>query len=79
VVYMSRTNIDIDDELIAEVMERFRLQTKREAVHFALRKTLNPFGGRKLSREELLALQGTGWSGDLDAMRDAPVRTISEP
>lgn len=34
---MTRTNIDIDDEACAEVMHRYGLSTKREAVNFALR------------------------------------------
>ena len=34
---MSRTNIDIDDELAAEVMRRFGLSTKKAAVDLALR------------------------------------------
>ena len=29
---MSRTNIEIDEELIGRVMERYALQSKREAV-----------------------------------------------
>ena len=32
---MSRTNIDIDDDLIGRVMHTFGLQTKRQAVHLA--------------------------------------------
>jgi len=40
---MSRTNIDLDDELCQAAMERYRLATKREAVNFALRTWLaNP-------------------------------------
>lgn len=34
---MTRTNIDIDDEACAEVMKRYGLSTKREAVNFAIR------------------------------------------
>ena len=34
---MSRTNIDIDDRACAEVMRRYRLPTRQEAVNFALR------------------------------------------
>ncbi len=58
---MSRTNIDIDDELIARIMTRNGLPTKRAAVHWALRKAdLEP-----LSIEEITALAGTGfWDGD---------------
>lgn len=34
---MGRTNIVIDDELVAQVMKLWDLKTKREAVDFALR------------------------------------------
>ena len=34
---MSRTDVDIDDEACAEVMRRYRLATKSEAVNLALR------------------------------------------
>lgn len=64
-VYVGRTNIDIDDELLSRVMERYRLSTKREAVDFALRR----LAVEPMSREEALAMEGTGWYGDLDAMR----------
>ena len=33
---MGRTNIDIDDDLCRQVMERFHLTTKRDAVNLAL-------------------------------------------
>lgn len=62
---MSRTNIDIDDELAAEVMRRFGLTTKRAAVDLALRRLV----GWPLSREFLLGLEGVGWEGDLDDLR----------
>ncbi|HLE39522.1 MAG TPA: type II toxin-antitoxin system VapB family antitoxin [Acidimicrobiia bacterium] len=62
---MARTNIDIDDELIARVMRRYRVNTKREAVELALRRAV----GDPLSREELLELRGIGWEGDLDTLR----------
>lgn len=62
---MSRTNIDIDDELAAEVMRRFGLTTKRAAVDLALRRLV----GSPLSREFLLRLEGVGWEGDLDDLR----------
>lgn len=62
---MSRTNIDIDDELAAEVMRRFGLATKRAAVDLALRRLV----GSPLSREFLLGLEGVGWEGDLDDLR----------
>jgi Arc/MetJ family transcription regulator len=62
---MSRTNIDIDDELAAEVMRRFGLTTKRAAVDLALRRLV----GLPLTREFLLGLEGVGWEGDLDELR----------
>lgn len=65
---MSRTNIDIDDELAAEVMRRFGLTTKRAAVDLALRRLV----GSPLSREFLLGLEGVGWEGDLDDLRSDP-------
>lgn len=54
---MSRTNIDIDDELIAAAQRIYRLASKRSAVDLALRRLI----GEALSVEEALALQGTGF------------------
>jgi Arc/MetJ family transcription regulator len=65
-LHIGRTNIEIDEALIARVMERHGLRTKRAAVDYALRRLdLEP-----MSKEEALAMEGTGWEGDLDAMRD---------
>ena len=64
---VSRTNIDIDDELIERAMERYGFRTKRETVDYALRRIVRP----PLTGEEFLALEGTGWSGDLDEIRGA--------
>jgi Arc/MetJ family transcription regulator len=66
---MGRTNIDLDDDLVAEVMRRYGMRTKREAVDLALRRLV----GVPLTREFLLGLEGIGWSGDLDEMRSARV------
>lgn len=63
---MSRTNIDIDNDLIAEVMGRYGLKTKREAVTLALERLVGP----RLSTDEILELEGIGWGGDLEKMRD---------
>ena len=35
VVYVSRTNIDLDDRLVQKVMQMYLLKTKREAVQLA--------------------------------------------
>lgn len=66
-MYMARTNIDIDDEVIARVQSTYGLRTKREAVDFALRRLLV----EPMSREEALEMEGAGWAGDLDALRTA--------
>jgi len=55
VVHMSRTNIDIDDELVQRVMVRYDLTTKREAVDYALRSLV----GSPMSTEEILAMAGS--------------------
>lgn len=65
-VCMSRTNIDIDDAVVERVMRRYGLKTKRAAVDYALRRLdIDP-----MTKDEALAMEGTGWGGDLDAMRD---------
>ena len=62
---MSRTNIDLDDALVAEVMRRYGVTTKKDAVDLALRRLV----GVPLSRDFLLSMEGIGWEGDLDAIR----------
>jgi Arc/MetJ family transcription regulator len=62
---MGRTNIEIDDELVERVMRRYRLPSKRAAVDLALRR----LAGDPMSRDEALAMEGSGWTGDLDALR----------
>lgn len=69
---MGRTNIEIDDDLIAEAMRRYGLATKREAVDFALRRLVGPV----MTREEMLAMEGSGWDGDLDRVRSDPVEPV---
>jgi Arc/MetJ family transcription regulator len=62
---MGRTNVEIDEKLIRRVMRRYGLPTKRAAVDLALRRLdLEP-----MSRDEALAMRGTGWEGDLDELR----------
>ena len=62
---MARTNIDLDDDLVAEVMRRYGVTTKKEAVDLALRRLV----GVPLSREFLLGLEGIGCDADLDDIR----------
>ena len=68
---MSRTNIEIDAELIERVMRRYGLPTKRAAVDFALRQAVD--GIEPMTRDEMLAMEGTGWGDDgleLSDLRD---------
>ena len=67
---VSRTNIDIDDRLVAEVIRRYRLASKREAVDLALRR----LAGAPLTRDQALGLEGSGWEGDLAEMRRSRAR-----
>lgn len=69
---MARTNIDLDDELVSEVMRRFGLRTKREAVELALRRLV----GVPLQRDFLLGLEGSGWDGDLEQVRGEQVSDL---
>jgi Arc/MetJ family transcription regulator len=60
-----RTNIVLDDELVAEAMRRTGIKTKRRVVEEALRTLI-----RLRRQEEILALRGKlHWEGDLDEMR----------
>lgn len=62
---MSRTNIVIDDALMAEAMAASGARTKREAVERGLRALVER---RRI--EALRSLRGTlDWQGDLDSMR----------
>jgi len=60
-----RTNIVIDDELIAEAMRLSGARTKREAVEYSLRLLV------QLKRQERVrgARGKLQWVGDLEAMR----------
>lgn len=60
-----RTNIDIDDQLMAEALAASGLPTKRAVVESALRSYLE----RLRRRDAVSQLGGLGWDGDLDEMR----------
>ena len=60
-----RTNIDIDDDLMDEVMKKGSFKTKKEAVNKALRLL-----ARREHQREIREYRGKlQWSGDLDEMR----------
>ncbi len=60
-----RTNIDIDDTLLAEARTALGTRGKRETVEAALREVVE----RQKQIAAFEALRGSGWDGDLDAMR----------
>lgn len=65
-----RTNIDIDDRLLAEAMKVGGFKTKKAAVEEALRLL-----ARKKAYRDVLALRGKiHWSGDPAALRRAKGR-----
>ena len=66
-VCVTRTNIEIDDELVGRAMRVYQLRSKREAVDFALRRLV----GEPMDRQEALAMEGSGWDGDLAEIRSA--------
>ncbi len=59
---MSRTNIDIDDTLVARIMSTYRLDSKRAAVDLALRRLV----GEPMSDDDVLAMAGIGLDFDND-------------
>jgi len=69
-----RTNIEIDDQVIADLMAELGVKTKREAVDVALRDTLR--AKRQLKAWD--ALRGIGWDGNLDELRTDKVRPSVE-
>lgn len=60
-----RTNIVIDDRLMADAMEVLGAKTKKEAVQKALEDAVRV----KRQLRALEELRGSGWEGDLDDMR----------
>ncbi|MGA7915411.1 MAG: type II toxin-antitoxin system VapB family antitoxin, partial [Candidatus Acidiferrales bacterium] len=62
---MSRTNIEINDQLVRKARKLTRLKTKREIVDKALELLV-----RSEARKEILRYYGSGiWKGDLRSMR----------
>jgi len=62
-----RTNIDIDDKLMGDVLKATGLKTKKDAVELGLKTLI-----RLKKQEKIRALRGKlTWSGDLDEMRNA--------
>ncbi len=67
-----RTNVVIDDELMAEAMRCTGLKTKRAVIEEALRTLI-----RLKSQEQVRALRGKlRWEGNLAAMREGRVSRV---
>ena len=60
-----RTNIEIEDDHVRAIMDRYGVHTKTEAVELALRH----LAGQPMTREQALAMRGAR------AMGDVPVDT----
>lgn len=58
-----RTNIEIEDDYLQAIMDRFGLRTKTEAVDLALRH----LAGQPMTREEALSMRGAHAIGSIPA------------
>lgn len=56
-----RTNIEIDEDDLRSVMDRYHVHTKTEAVALALRN----LAGRPMTRDEALAMRGANAIGSV--------------
>ena len=72
---MSRINVNVNDDACAEVMRRYRLTTKQEAINFALR----TLAADPLDVEEARRMRGSGWDVDLDELRSTHVVKLDSP
>jgi Arc/MetJ family transcription regulator len=70
-----RTNVDIDDELMADAMAALGTETKKETIEVALQRVV-----REKRLRGILDLKGTvHWEGDLmEWRRDDDVEQVSE-
>jgi len=62
---MAKINIEIDEVACRKAMERYQLATMEDTVNFALNQLIN----EPMTLEEALAMEGSGWIGDLAEMR----------
>ena len=66
---MSKTNIDLADDLVEEGLILTHLKTKKELVNYALKELV-----RRERRKGILNLEGkVEWEGDLKEMRKSRV------
>jgi Arc/MetJ family transcription regulator len=62
----TRTNVELDDDILEAAMRLYGTRSKKETVDLALRRLV----GARLSVDEAIAMEGSGWAGDLDRMRE---------
>ncbi len=58
-----RTNIEIEDDYVRVIMDRYGVHSKTEAVNLALRH----LAGQPMTHEEALALRGANAIGEIPA------------
>ncbi|WGW10648.1 type II toxin-antitoxin system VapB family antitoxin [Saxibacter everestensis] len=66
---MSRTNIELDDELVEKAMRLYRLDSKRSAVQLALERLV----GDTMTKDEALSMQGAGFE-----LSNAEIESLSD-
>lgn len=62
----TRTNIELDDDMVEAAMRLYGTRSKKDTVDLALRRLV----GARLSVDDAIAMEGSGWEGDLDRMRE---------
>ena len=65
-----RTNIELEEDHVQTIMDRYGVRTKTAAVDLALRH----LAGQRMTRDEALAMEGAEAIGELPA--DQPPRTV---
>lgn len=58
-----RTNIEIEDDYVQVIMDRYGVRTKTDAVELALRH----LAGQPMTREQALSMRGARAIGDIPA------------
>lgn len=61
-----RTNIELDDKLVADAMRATGLKTKKATIEEALRRVVKA----ERQQQAIKNLAGIGWEGNLDEMRE---------
>lgn len=62
----TRTNIELDDDMVEAAMRLYGTRSKKDTVDLALRRLV----GARLSVDDAISMEGSGWEGDLDRMRE---------